>query len=149
MNCAPSFDMVRKSLSPFLSINVTSLRSTMHFRLLSVRWVFFQLLLSSLTHNPTKQPCRIHRFSVGVSLMVILNTFTSLVRLPDSPPSRLWQGPAYRCLPNCGRPFLVRVRLPSACGLRYHRAQSKLRPSRLSSDRCHVRSQRCDFQHSA
>src|SRR5260370_20766299 len=79
MNCAPSFDMVRKSLSPFLSINVTSLRSTLHFRFLSVRWVFFQLLFSSPTHNPTKRPCRIHVSSGGVSVFVIFNTSASFV----------------------------------------------------------------------
>src|ERR1700691_5230888 len=88
MNCAPCFDMARKSLSPFLSIDVTSFRSTTHFRLLSVRWIFFQGLLSSLTHKPTKRPCRIHRFSVGVSLTVILNTFTAPSRVEGSPASQ-------------------------------------------------------------
>ena len=81
MNCAPSFDIVCKSLSPFLSTNVTSLRSTMHFRSSSVRWVFFQHLLSSLTHNPTNRPCRIHLSSTGVSVLVIFNTSISFVWL--------------------------------------------------------------------
>ena len=79
MNCAPPFDIVRKSLSPCLSINVTSLRSTTHFRFPSVRWVSFQLLLSSLTHNPTKRPCKVHFSSTGVSVLVIFNTSISLI----------------------------------------------------------------------
>src|SRR5260370_37088726 len=81
MNCAPCFDMVRRSVSPFLSINVTSFRSTTHLRLSSARWVFFQFLLSSLTHNPTKRPCRIHFSSAGVSVLVIFNTSISFVWL--------------------------------------------------------------------
>src|SRR5260370_16619708 len=84
MNCTPCFDMVRKSLSPFSSINVTSFRSTMHFRLSSVRWVFFQHLLSSLTHNPTKRPCRVHFSSADVSVLLIFNTSTSFFLRLDS-----------------------------------------------------------------
>src|ERR1700693_4696231 len=71
--------MVRKSLSPCLSINVTSLRSTTHFRFPSVRRVSFQHFLSSLTHNPTKRPCKVHFSSIGVSVLVIFNTSISLI----------------------------------------------------------------------
>src|SRR5712671_4522584 len=103
MSCAPSLDMVRKSLSPFSSINVTSFRSTMHFRFLSARWVFFQHLLSSLTHNPTKRPCRIHFSSSGVSVLVIFNTSISFVWRIGSFACRPWRLAlrsrlAFRCL---------------------------------------------------
>ena len=81
MNCTPCFDMVRSSVSPFLSINVTSLRSTTHVRLSSARWVCFQILLSSPTHRPTRRPCRIHFSSAGVSDLVIFNTSISFVWL--------------------------------------------------------------------
>jgi len=81
-NCAPCFDIVCKSLSPVLSIDVTSLRSTMHLRLSPVRWVSFQILLTSLAHNPTKRPCRIHFSSSGVPVLVIFNT-SNLFRLAN------------------------------------------------------------------
>src|SRR5260370_11847041 len=81
-----------------------------------LRWVLFQLVLSSPTHGPTSRPCRIHRFSVGVSLMVILSTFTSHVRPSDSAASRLHPTGAYRCLPPCGKPFFARRPTSSSCG---------------------------------
>src|SRR2546428_516656 len=156
MNCAPSFDMVRKSLSPFLSINVTSLRSTVHFLLLSVRRVFFQLLLSSPTHKPTKRPCRIHFSSVGVSVLVIFNTSTSFVWRIDSfappttaaPCSALFAAPRETTSLVARTPFLVGASAPSACGLPYRRVRRRPRPWRLSSARCHARGRRRGFQDS-
>ena len=149
MNCAPSFDMLCKSLSPFLSINVTSLRSTMHFKLSSVRWVFFQHLLSSLTHNPTNRPCRIHFSSSGVSVLVIFNTSISFVWRIDSLAGRL-EATVVNLFPELKEaislaactPILVRVSVPSASGLRCHRIQKRPHPSRSSSTRCHVRGRR-------
>jgi hypothetical protein len=83
MNCTPSLDIARKSLSPRVSMKATSLRSTTHVRPLALLWRLFQLALSSPTHGPTNRPCKIHRFSVGVSLMEILSTLplTSAKRL--------------------------------------------------------------------
>ena len=63
--------MVRRSRSPLLSINVTSLRSTVHPRPFCARCLFFQHVLSSLTHGSTKRPSRVHLCSVAVSAIVI------------------------------------------------------------------------------
>src|SRR6267378_2994595 len=113
MSCAPSLDMVRRSLSPFSSINVTSLRSTTHFRFLSARWVFFQHLLSSLTHNPTKRPCRIHFSSTGVSVLVIFNTSISFVWRIGSFVCRQQRRRGQPYLRNCGKLFGRRLALRS------------------------------------
>src|SRR5260370_12743409 len=83
-NCTPCLDMARSNLSPPLSVNVTSLRSTTKFRPFSVRCVFRQLVLSSRTHGPTSRPCRIHFSSADVSVLVIFNTSTSFVWRIDS-----------------------------------------------------------------
>src|SRR5467141_4550019 len=79
-SCAPFLDMARSSRSPLLSMNVTSLRSMMQARLSWLLCAFFQVVLSSLTHGPTKRPCTIHLLSVAVSVMVIFNTSTSQAR---------------------------------------------------------------------
>src|SRR6267142_2516155 len=100
-NCAPFLDIARRSLSPASSMNEMLFRSTVHVRPSWLRCAFFQHVLSSPTHGPTNWPCKIHRFSVGVSLIVIFNTFTSPARLADSPASRLQRGRAWHCLPNC------------------------------------------------
>src|SRR6266404_7905792 len=77
ISCAPFLHMARSSRSPLLSMNVTSLRSIMQARLSSLRCALFQVVLSSLTHGPTKRPCTIHLLSVAVSVMVIFSTSTS------------------------------------------------------------------------
>ena len=77
MNCAPALDMLRNSRSPRLSMNVTSLRSTTHVRPWRLRIRLLQFVLSSPIQGPTRQPWRIHRISVGLSLVVILNTSAS------------------------------------------------------------------------
>jgi hypothetical protein len=147
MNCAPCFDIVCKSLSPVLSMDVISLRSTMHFRLSSARWVFFQILLSSLTHNPTKRPCRIHFSSSGVSVLVIFNTSVSFV--DESTRSLVGYGgglvsartrEAISLAPRT--PLLAGVLVPCACGLRCHRIRKRPLPSRSSSTRCPARGRR-------
>jgi hypothetical protein len=71
IKCVPSFDMVRKSRSPLLSMNVTSLRSTVHPRPFCARCLFFQHVLSSPTHGWTKRPSRVHLCSVAISAIVI------------------------------------------------------------------------------
>jgi hypothetical protein len=152
MNCAPAFDMVRKSLSPFVSMNVTSFRSIMHFLWLSARWDSFQLLLSSLTHNPTKRPCRIHFSSAGVSVLEIFNKSTSsfakrLVRPTTAAPCSALFAELRETISLPARfPFLTGAPAPSACGLRCHRAQKKPRPSRTSSARYHGRGRRRCFR---
>src|SRR6266446_3880121 len=80
ISCAPFLHMARSSRSPLLSMNVTSLRSIMQARLSWLRCAFFQVVLSSLTHGPTKRPCTIHLLSVAVSVMVIFSTSTSQAR---------------------------------------------------------------------
>src|SRR6478672_7420172 len=77
MNCAPSSRSTRSSPSPVLSINVTSFRSTMQARFLSVWWFLFQLVLSSRTQTPLRRPSRIHFSSTGVSLKLIFNMLFS------------------------------------------------------------------------
>jgi len=84
MNCAPSLDIARKSLAAPLSMNVTSLSSTMHARPLRVRATLLQIDLSSLTQGPNRRPCKTHRTSVGVSVMVIFSTFPSLASASDA-----------------------------------------------------------------
>src|SRR5713226_7576665 len=81
MNCAPSLDSLRNSRSPLLSMNVTSLRSTIQARRASARWFFFQHVLSSCTHGWISWPCRIHLSSAGVSLNVIFNMLFSSGRV--------------------------------------------------------------------
>src|SRR5260370_27430659 len=76
--------MARKRISPLLSMNVTSLRSTRHARPLRLRLTVLQFALSSLTQGPNRRPCRTHRISVGVSVMVIFSTFLSLACASDS-----------------------------------------------------------------
>ena len=71
IKCVPSIDMVRSSRSPLLSMNVTSLRSTVHPRPFCARCLFFQHVLSSPTHGWTKRPSRVHLCSVAVSAIVI------------------------------------------------------------------------------
>ena len=80
MNCAPRLDMVRRSFSPAWSTEVTSLRSTTHVHTLRLRYAFFQFVLSSLTHGSTKRPCRTHRISAGVLVMVIFSTDLRIAR---------------------------------------------------------------------
>ena len=63
--------MVRRSRSPLLSMNVTSLRSTVHPRPFCARCLFFQHVLSSPTHGWTKRPSRVHLCSVAISAIVI------------------------------------------------------------------------------
>src|SRR6266849_6094726 len=77
ISCAPFLDIARSSRSPLLSMDVTSSRSIMQARLSWLRCALFQVVLSSLTHGPTKRPCTIHFLSVGVSVMVIFSTPTS------------------------------------------------------------------------
>jgi hypothetical protein len=62
-------------------MNEISLRSTTQVCPLRVWQAFFQRVLTSETHGPINRPCKTHRISVGVSVMVILSTFTFLVRL--------------------------------------------------------------------
>src|SRR5258708_4178553 len=85
MSCAPFLDIARSSRSPLLSMDVTSLRSIMQARLSGLLCALFQVVLSSLTHGPTKHPCTIHFLSVGVSVMVIFSTPTSHVCCAHAP----------------------------------------------------------------
>src|SRR5258708_4069937 len=153
-NCTSCLAMARSSLSPPLSMNVTSLRSSTHFRPLPVRCVFLQLVLSSRTHGPTKRPCRIHFSSAGVSVLVIFNTSTSLARRIDSFTCRQRGRNAQRCLSYLDKLFrwswhsMVGASAPSACELRCHRIQTRLRPWRLSSARCHLCSRRRRYRES-
>jgi len=79
MNCTPFLDIARRSFSPARSTEMTSLRSITHVQTLRLRYALFQFVLSSLTQGSTKRPCRTHRISAGVWVMVIFNTFPSLV----------------------------------------------------------------------
>jgi hypothetical protein len=82
MNCVPSSDMVRKSLCPPLSMKVTPLRSTVHARPFWDRCLFFQHVLSSPTHGPTKRPSSVHLCSVAISATVIRNiSFTPALHI--------------------------------------------------------------------
>src|SRR5260370_8320300 len=74
---APCLASKRKSRSPHLSMNLTSLRSTMQTRRTSVRWLFFQHALNSCTQGSVSRPCRIHLSSAGVSLKLIFNMLLS------------------------------------------------------------------------
>src|SRR5260370_3197873 len=80
ISCAPFLHMARSSRSPLLSMNVRSLRSIMQARLSSLRCALFQVVLSSLTHGPTKRPCTIHLLSIAISVMEIFSTSTSQAR---------------------------------------------------------------------
>src|SRR6266436_7319836 len=80
ISCAPFLHMARSSRCPLWSMNVTSLRSIMQARLSWLRCAFLQVVLSSLTHGPTKRPSTIHLVSVAVSVMVIFSTSTSQAR---------------------------------------------------------------------
>src|SRR4029077_5721732 len=77
VNFAPSFASKHKSCSPHLSMNVTSLRSTMQSRRTSVRWFFCQHALNSCTQATVSRPCRIHLSSAGVSLKLIFTMLFS------------------------------------------------------------------------
>ena len=77
VNCAPCRASMRKSRSPHLSINVTSFRSTMQARWLSLRCFFFQQALSSRNQGAVSRPWRIHLSSEGVSLKLIFNMLFS------------------------------------------------------------------------
>src|ERR1700752_2800082 len=81
VNFAPSLASKRKSRSPHLSMNVTSLRSTMQSRRTSVRWFFFQHALNCCTQGSVSRPCRAHLSSSGVSLKVIFNILFSSRRV--------------------------------------------------------------------
>src|SRR5260370_18562073 len=81
VNFAPSLASKRKSRSPHLSMNVTSLRSTMQSRRTSVRWLFFQHVLNCCTQGSVSRPCRAHLSSSGVSLKVIFNILFSSRRV--------------------------------------------------------------------
>src|SRR6266446_7397798 len=103
ISCAPFLHMARSSRSPLLSMNVTSLRSIMQARLSWLLCALFQVVLSSLTHGPTKHPCTIHFLSVGVSVMVIFSTPTSHVCCAHAPGY-----PQGQCRPECGSKRLGR-----------------------------------------
>src|SRR5579864_5331085 len=60
-------------------MNVTSLRSMTQGVWFWLRGLFFQLFRNSSTQTATRRPCRIHRLSADVSLMVILSTCSSPV----------------------------------------------------------------------
>src|SRR6266403_4212581 len=139
-SCAPFLDMARKSRSPLLSMNVTSLRSIMQARLSWLLCALFQVVLSSLTHGPTKHPCTIHLLSVGVSVMVIFSTPTSHVCCAHAPGY-----PQGQCRAECGSKSLGRrfrcclanlflgcAPDPSAYEPRCLRAQTRPRPSPTS-----------------
>ena len=144
MNCAPSLDIVRKSFAAPLSMNVTSLSSTMHARPLRVRATLLQIDLSSLTQGPNRRPCKTHRISVGVSVMVIFSTFPSLASASDATACFYRKQAGQWCLQGDGglirccfaASFLAHWRLLCACGLRCHRIQKRLRPSATASGRC-------------
>src|SRR5579862_9856705 len=77
MSCTPFLDKARSSLSPLLSMNITSFRSTVHLWLVGVLCCL-QHDRNSRTHGPTNLPCRIQRVSVSVSVMVIFSTAASM-----------------------------------------------------------------------
>src|SRR5713226_5702307 len=103
MSCAPFLDIARSSRSPLLSMNVTSLRSIMQVRLSWLPCALFQVVLSSLTHGPTKLPCTIHLLSVAVSMMVIFSTPTSHACQADASAYRQGERRAQCCSLACGR----------------------------------------------
>src|SRR5580704_15860963 len=94
MNCVPSLAMVRKSLCPPLSMNVTPLRSTVHVRPFWDRCLFFQQVLSSATQGPTKRPSSVHLCSVVISAIVIRNISMAPVHHPVVDSSNTNLGPA-------------------------------------------------------
>src|SRR6202035_1854503 len=100
MNRAPRLDIARKSFSPAWSTEVTSLRSTMHVHTLRLRYAFFQFVLSSLTHGSTKRPCRTHRISAGVFVMVIFSTFSPFGPRSEETAWRYWKHDGERSLEN-------------------------------------------------
>src|ERR1700693_3473196 len=55
-NSAPSFIIFASIFSPFSSIKVTSLKSTMHFRPWHSAWAFFHEHLSSAVHGLMSRP---------------------------------------------------------------------------------------------
>ena len=105
MNRAPSLDIARKSFSPAWSTEVTSLRSTTHVQTLRLRYAFFQFALSSLTHGPTKRPCRTHRICAGVSVMVIFSTFAAFVPASEATACQYRKHEGQRCLENADGPI--------------------------------------------
>jgi len=56
VNCAPPLASMRKSRSPHLSMKVTSFKSTMQARPVSLRWFFFQHALNSSTQGSVSRP---------------------------------------------------------------------------------------------
>ena len=97
MNCTPFLDIARRSFSPARSTEMTSLRSITHVQTLRLRYAFFQFVLSSLTHGSTKRPCRTHRISAGVWVMVIFNTFPLLFPHSDATACRNRKRGGQRC----------------------------------------------------
>src|ERR1700676_3613534 len=100
MNCTPSLDIARRSFSPARSTEMTSLRSITHVQTLRLRYAFFQFVLSSLTHGSTKRPCRTHRISAGVLVMVIFSTFSLFGPRSEETAWRYWKHDGERSLEN-------------------------------------------------
>src|SRR6266478_373150 len=82
----PSACKKKKRLSPFSSIEVTFLRSTMHFSLLSVRLVFFQHLLIFFFNDTATT--EIYTLSLHDALPIFAACCSSLTA-PPSPWLRL------------------------------------------------------------
>jgi hypothetical protein len=70
---APCFDMDRNTRSPPLSMNVTSSRFTMHLRPWAARCAFLQLVFNSVTQGATRRPCKVHRSTASVLVIVIFS----------------------------------------------------------------------------
>src|SRR5580700_3788206 len=104
MNCAPRLDMARRSFSPARSTEVTSLKSTTHVQTLRLRYAFFQFVLSSLTHGSTKRPCRTHRISAGVFVMVIFSKCPSFGPASKATACRYRKHEGQRCLQSADGP---------------------------------------------
>src|SRR6202795_1315295 len=144
MNCVPSFDMVRKSLCPPLSMNVTPLRSTVHAPPFWARCLFFQHVLSSPTHGPTKRPSSVHLCSATISAIVIRNISIAPVHHLVDDSSNISLGLASianSCNVSESGSNANRFERACAYGLPTRLVQNAHRPYMLSSARCraHVR----------
>src|SRR5208337_555061 len=72
----PSATISSSTLSPLSSTQITSSRSTVHFRPARVLFVLSHFSFRSTAHWPQSRPCKTHFSSNGVSVIMVLNMFT-------------------------------------------------------------------------
>src|SRR5216684_5544709 len=80
-----------RTASPFRSMEVTSISSTMHFRVSPAWRASLQVDWSSAAHWPTNWPCKDHLCSSDTSVIVIFSTtrpLTARQKLPTSQAAR-------------------------------------------------------------